>query len=143
MQRKDGGERGRRKINHIYIILSGRVTREVEKEKKRGGGGKKVHCLAVVHPRTRLCRIRLAPDAANPLSMCRAKVKAIQKCGSAPITSEFRPDESNQWQHQSWREEQTKPIDWFDTHRGKRESGSSQQSSGTSAAAHNSGPIGY
>lgn len=111
-----------------------------EREKKRE---KKVHCLAVVHPRARLHCIRLAPDAINPLSMCGAKVKAIQKCGSAPLTSEFRPDENNQWQHQSWREEQTKPIDWFDTHRAKRESGSSQQSSGTSAAADNSGPIGY
>lgn len=33
------------------------------------------------------------------------------------------------------REEQTKPIDWFDTHRGKSEPGSSRQPSRTSATA--------
>lgn len=94
----------------------------MENGKKKKGG--KECTLSCTHE-TRLRRIRLAPDAANPLSMCRAKVKEIQKCSSAPITSEFRPDENNQWQHQSWREEQTKPIDWLDTHRGKRKSGSS------------------
>lgn len=81
LQRKHGRERGRRKINHIYIILSGCV-----KKKKTTSH----RCLAVTHPRAWLHRVCLALGSVNPLSMCRAKVKAIQKCSSAPLTFEFR-----------------------------------------------------
>lgn len=80
LQRKHGRERGWRKINHIYIILSGWV-----KKKKTSH-----RCLAVTHPRAWLHCICLALGSMSPLSMCRAKVKAIQKCSSAPLTFEFR-----------------------------------------------------
>lgn len=81
LQRKHGREKGRRKINHIYIILSGWV-----KKKKKTSH----RCLAVTHPRAWLHRVCLALNSVNTLSMCRAKVKAIQKCSSAPLTFEFR-----------------------------------------------------
>lgn len=81
LQRKVVGERSRpKKINHIYIILSGWV------KKNR----KEVHrCLAVTHPRAKLRCFCLALGSVDPLSMCSAKVKAIQKCGAALLTFEF------------------------------------------------------
>lgn len=82
-QRKVGGERSRKKkINHIYIILSGWVKKKKERKETH-------RCLAVTHPRAKLRCFCLALGSVNPLSMCRVKVKAIQKCGAALLTFEF------------------------------------------------------
>lgn len=86
LQRKVVGERSRqkkkKKINHIYIILSGWG----KKKKNRKEGHR---CLAVTHPRAKLRCFCLALGSVEPLSMCSAKVKAIQKCGAALLTFEF------------------------------------------------------
>lgn len=106
LQRKHVRERGRRKINHIYIILSGWVKGEKKTSHR---------CLAVTHPRAWLHHVCLALGSVNPLSMCRAKVKAIQKCSSAPLTFEFRGRWEQSMVTSKLEGGANKPIDWFDT----------------------------
>lgn len=122
LQRKYGGERGRWKINHIYIILCGWVKKKNDI----------VHCCPDdTHPRAWLHSFY----SMQPLSMCRAKVKAMQKCSSAPLTFEFRGREEQSMITSKLGEEQTKPIDWFDKHRGEREHSNCQHASRTSVTA--------
>lgn len=112
LQQKHGREKGRRKINHIYIILTGWV-----KKKKKGKTDHTVVWLPCTHEPG--YAVSLALRFGNPLSMCRAKVKAIQKWSSAFLTFQFRGKWEQSMATSKLEGGADKPIDWFDTVREK------------------------